>query len=399
MGVRGFRSADRMPRSSYCPQCARAWTARRPMDCPLCGPLVSCGQQPLDLRPAPPAASPKKRPRPSIGPPHASTASRSASSASTASRLARAVAYFVDRYLQREGVLVEAGSGTSETSMLIDKRGGRARLVALDLIRPVLERCHPVMDVRVCGDIFALPFEDGSIDGIWNVGVMEHFTHPDRCHHANFDGCLKPGAALCCCGRPGSPSRSAFCACWNSLSTCGVRGGQVRFHPDEISQLRSVRQGREVLARNGFRPVAIDIGLRTLMAFETLVGENAAPVPDRTGRERRHDEIKRDHSGQGRGSHARPGFGGPEQDLRDLPGYEMEVICVDDHCRDRTAAIARSMARAWWRTGARPARATPCAPDSRPPAATCCYDGCRLFPSARRPAAISFTPCARVWAW
>src|SRR5690349_6041965 len=37
---------------------------------------------------------------------------------------ARAVAYFVDRYLARTGVLLEAGSGTSETSMSIDKRAG-----------------------------------------------------------------------------------------------------------------------------------------------------------------------------------------------------------------------------------------------------------------------------------
>ena len=26
-----------------------------------------------------------------------------------------------------------------------------------------------------------------------------------------------------------------------------------------------------------------------------------------------------------------------------LDGYEFEVICVDDHCRDRTSAIARAM--------------------------------------------------------
>lgn len=28
--------------------------------------------------------------------------------------------------------------------------------------------------------------------------------------------------------------------------------------------------------------------------------------------------------------------------IRDLPGCEVEVICVDDHCRDHTAAVARS---------------------------------------------------------
>ena len=58
--------------------------------------------------------------------------------------------------------------------------------------------------------------------------------------------------------------------------------------------------------------------------------------------------------------------------IAELPGYEVEVICVDDHCRDRTAPSRVLMARAWWRTGARPARATLCARGSRRPAATCC---------------------------
>ena len=63
---------------------------------------------------------------------------------------ARAVAYFVDRYFPRTGLLLEAGSGTSETSMRVLRARGRT-LVALDLIPGVLERCHPVMDVRVAG--------------------------------------------------------------------------------------------------------------------------------------------------------------------------------------------------------------------------------------------------------
>src|SRR5215211_874618 len=89
---------------------------------------------------------------------------------------ARTVAHFVNTYLPPSGVLVEAGSGTSETSMRIDTRGGERTLVAVDLILPVLQRCHPVMDVRMGADIFNLPFADSSVDGIWNVGVMEHFT-------------------------------------------------------------------------------------------------------------------------------------------------------------------------------------------------------------------------------
>jgi SAM-dependent methyltransferase len=187
---------------------------------------------------------------------------------------ARAVAYFVHRYLPRAGVLVEAGSGTSETSMLIDKRNGACTLVAVDLIRPVLEHCHPAMDVRVCGDIFALPFRENSIDGIWNVGVMEHFTHDQiDCILREFCRVLKPGARVVLLWPAvfSIPQRILRAGEW----VINLRRGadKFRFHPDEISQLRSIRQGREVLTRNGFRPVAIDLGLRTLMAFETLVGE------------------------------------------------------------------------------------------------------------------------------
>jgi SAM-dependent methyltransferase len=190
---------------------------------------------------------------------------------------ARAVAYFVDRYLSPEGVLVEAGSGTAETSMLIDKRNGGRSLVAVDLIRPVLERCHPVMDVRICGDIFSLPFPDGSIDGIWNVGVMEHFPHSQiDAILKEFRRVLKPQGRIVLLW-PATfsvPQRILRVLEW----FINLRRGtpKFRFHPDEISQLRSAKQGREVLTRNGFRPVAIDLGLRTLMAFETLIGEKDA---------------------------------------------------------------------------------------------------------------------------
>ena len=131
------------------------------------------------------------------------------------------------------------------------------------------------MDVRVCGDIFCLPFQSDAIDGIWNVGVMEHFTHDQiDAILREFRRVLKPGSrvVLLWPAKFSIPQRILRVCEW----FINLRRGEAdkfRFHPDEISQLRSPRQGREVLTRNGFRPVAIDIGLRTLMAFETLVGE------------------------------------------------------------------------------------------------------------------------------
>ncbi len=107
---------------------------------------------------------------------------------------ARTVRYFINRYFPTEGIFVEAGSGTAETSMRIDKRGGARKLVATDIVQPVLRQCHPVMDSRVCGDIFNMPYAADSVDGIWNVGVMEHFTHEQiDSIMTEFHRILKPG--------------------------------------------------------------------------------------------------------------------------------------------------------------------------------------------------------------
>jgi SAM-dependent methyltransferase len=199
---------------------------------------------------------------------------------------ARTVRHFVDRFLAREGVLVEAGSGTSETSILLAPRRAERTLVALDLIPAVLRRGAPIMDARVAGDIFQLPFTDGSVDGIWNVGVMEHFTHEqiDRIL-AEFRRVLRPGGrvVLLWPGTDSIPQRMLDAVAWvvNLRHTAGPR---FRFHPPEISRLRSRRQGREVLRRSGFAPVTVDPGLYSGMAFKTVVGEKAADAPPAKGR-------------------------------------------------------------------------------------------------------------------
>ncbi len=186
----------------------------------------------------------------------------------------RTVQYYVDHYFPARGFFVEAGSGTAETSMRINKSGGGRKLIAVDIVLPVLERCHPIMDSRLCGDIFRLPFSTASVDGIWNVGVMEHFTHEqiDRIMH-EFYRVLKPGRSLIMLwpGVDSIPQRMLRVV--EKIINRRPRQDKFRFHPDEISQIKSLTEGREVLARNGFRVLEVEYGFRSLFAFKTLVGK------------------------------------------------------------------------------------------------------------------------------
>lgn len=185
---------------------------------------------------------------------------------------ARTVRYFTSRYFPAHGIFVEAGSGTAETSMRIDKCGGARKLVATDIVQPVLKQCHPVMDSRVCGDIFNMPYADDSVDGIWNVGVMEHFTHEqiDKIM-TEFHRVLKPGSRIILLW-PGADSLpQKMLKVVEFIINSGGKKKNFSFHPPEISQLKSRREGSEVMQRNGFRSIYIDYGWRSLMAFKTVV--------------------------------------------------------------------------------------------------------------------------------
>jgi SAM-dependent methyltransferase len=261
--------------SLACPQCRGAATpAADSIKCESCGVSYPIVNGVLDLRPK---SAVKKLEEiqwtEHWSPDNQEIASQRFFSFYRQAVFARAVAWFVDRYFPASGVLVEAGCGTAETSMRIDKRGGARTLVAIDLVRPVLDRCHRVMDVRVCADIFTLPFQNDSLDGVWNVGVMEHFTHAQiDAIMREFRRVLKPGSRVLLLW-PATFSIPQRILRVLEFFINLRRADKFRFHPDEISKLRSPAQGRDVLHRNGFRTVAIDIGLRTLMGFETLIGE------------------------------------------------------------------------------------------------------------------------------
>ena len=181
----------------------------------------------------------------------------------------------VARYMPDSGRFIEAGSGTAETSSLVNKHGGRVKLIALDYVPAVLATKHPVADIAVAANLFAMPFADASVDGIWNVGVLEHYTHAeiDRAFQ-EFRRVLRPGGRVVVFWPATNSIPQKFLV--GGAAIVGLltgRGASYRFHPPEISQLHSIAEGREILERNGFRFVAVTGGLKSLLAWKTVVGQ------------------------------------------------------------------------------------------------------------------------------
>lgn len=77
------------------------------------------------------------------------------------------------KYFSEEGIFVDAGCGTSQISIKINKN--KKTLIGVDLSYEILHEAKKYSDFTINSDIFKLPFKNESVDGIWNAGVMEHF--------------------------------------------------------------------------------------------------------------------------------------------------------------------------------------------------------------------------------
>lgn len=185
--------------------------------------------------------------------------------------LARAVRWYTDRWFPTAGVLVEAGCGTAEASSGV--RRLQRRCVGLDFSLAALlaARGAPPHRWLVRADIHALPFADGSLAGVWNLGVMEHFPAEDGCAVLReVARALAPGAAAVLFWPPEIGSSRWVLA---PIEWLRSRGGRTfRFFPDEVNRLRTFAHGRRTLRAAGLEPATFDFTWRDAFVHFVAVG-------------------------------------------------------------------------------------------------------------------------------
>lgn len=186
--------------------------------------------------------------------------------------LSRAVEAYAARWFTADGVYVEMGCGSAESSARLPRGAGR-RYVALDFSRAALERARrsPAFAAWVQGDVFSLGFADGSLSGIWNLGVMEHFEEPEGLRILReFRRVLKPGGAAVLFWPPEFGSSRLALAPIEAVRSLGRRE-PFRFFPDEVNRVKSLRHARRMAEAAGLEPVAADFGPRDAFIHVVLV--------------------------------------------------------------------------------------------------------------------------------
>ena len=184
--------------------------------------------------------------------------------------LSDAVRAFADEHFAKDGVFVEAGCGSAESSSRIDPAG--RTLVAMDISRLAVAAARrvPVFRGLLQGDLFRLPFRDGSVAGLWNLGVMEHFTEEEgRTLLREFARVLRPGGVALLFWPPEFGSSRLVLAPIEALRS--RHGAPFHFFPDEVNRLRSRAHGTAMLEGTGLEPVALSFGPRDFFIHLVVV--------------------------------------------------------------------------------------------------------------------------------
>lgn len=190
--------------------------------------------------------------------------------------LSRAVLSYVEKYLPRDGVLVEMGCGSAESSARIPR--SVRHLAALDFSAGALRQASTagIFDSFVQGDLERLPFGSATIDGAWNLGVLEHFEQEKGIRVlAELKRVLKPGGTAILFWPPEFGSSRLVLAPIEFLRS-RLSGRPFAFFPDEVNRLRSRAHARQMLAAAGLSAVAVELSARAGFIHLVVVARRSA---------------------------------------------------------------------------------------------------------------------------
>ena len=181
--------------------------------------------------------------------------------------------YYMKRYFSSSSSLLHAGCGGGQVDAAV---AGLFNITALDISPNALElyKKENGSNSRVClGSIFNLPYQENTFDGIYNLGVMEHFSRSEiEKILAEFKRVLKPGGKILLFWPPEFGLSVLFFKFLRSLLKVILRR-EFKFHPDEISRLQSKEDGRRIIEKSGLKFKNYHFNWRDAFTYSVILCE------------------------------------------------------------------------------------------------------------------------------
>lgn len=186
----------------------------------------------------------------------------------------RSLDYFLDKYLPDGSKVLHAGCGSGQVDTNVCER---VDLTALDISVNALSlyRRENKDNARLIhGDIFDTKMPDKKFTGIYNLGVMEHFTEKEiRAILVEFRRILSNDGKLILFWPPEYGISVMFFKALVIFFEKILRKSNVKFHPTEITRLQSKDHARRLLDQAGMFMIEYSFSIRDLFTHAVVVAE------------------------------------------------------------------------------------------------------------------------------
>jgi dolichol-phosphate mannosyltransferase len=181
---------------------------------------------------------------------------------------------FVRRYFEPGAHVLHAGCGGGQVDVDIQHD---VRITALDISSNALRLYKKVnrgQGHTLHGSILKIPLPDGTLDGVYNLGVMEHFTEEEIGRILReFHRVLRPEGRALVFWPPEFGLSVVFFKGLVWIFRNVLRKKDVKFHPSEITRVRSRSYVTGLFESAGFRVIGYSFGPRDLFTYTVIVAQ------------------------------------------------------------------------------------------------------------------------------
>lgn len=182
---------------------------------------------------------------------------------------------FIKKTFKPGASLLHAGCGGGQVDTDVVRY---AKVTALDISQFALDRYRALngsLAQTLKGSIFEIPLADNSMDGVYNLGVMEHFTEEEIIRILReFHRVLRPHGRVLLFWPP------VFGLTVTSMKTAhfilnNLLKKNIKLHPDEITRIFSKEHATRMLENAGFLTVDYYFGIKDAFTHVILTAKRA----------------------------------------------------------------------------------------------------------------------------
>lgn len=182
------------------------------------------------------------------------------------------LSYWLKRTFPAGSNLLHAGCGGGQVDALVSRR---FQITGLDISQNALSlyrKNNPHAAGIIHADLLNLDLGSQSFDGVYNLGVMEHFESPDIIRILdNLGKYLRPGGSIVLFWPLASAPSVKFLSAWQRWLDRGTSVRKVELVPSEVSLIESEFSVRKLIEGAGWKVQKYSVSPSDLFIQAVLV--------------------------------------------------------------------------------------------------------------------------------